>query len=184
MRASTTVAATLLLITGAVMAAGNHGHDHEHRQPYAGMDQRQISGLSADEIDDLRQGRGMRLALPAELNGYPGPMHTLELRGPLGLSDAQHARTEQLFRQMLDEAKALGEQVIEAERRLHRQFADGAATAGSMREAALRSAELRGELRAVHLRYHLLMMDVLSDEQVQRYAELRGYAGDRHQGKH
>jgi hypothetical protein len=33
----------------------------------------------------------------------------------------------------------------------------------------------QGELRAVHLRYHLLMLDVLTPAQVTKYSELRGY---------
>ena len=37
------------------------------------------------------------------------------------------------------------------------------------------AAELRGRLRATHLRYHLEMMDVLSPEQIERYNTLCGY---------
>ena len=32
-------------------------------------------------------------------------------------------------------------------------------------------------LRAAHLKYHLAMLDLLTQSQVQRYSELRGYAG-------
>ena len=35
---------------------------------------------------DLRAGRGMGLALAAELNGYPGPAHVLELADKLDLA--------------------------------------------------------------------------------------------------
>jgi hypothetical protein len=34
---------------------------------------------------------------------------------------------------------------------------------------------VQGRLRETHLRYHLSMMDVLSADQVARYARLRGY---------
>jgi hypothetical protein len=42
------------------------------------MEQRAVKGLSAQQIADLRAGKGMGLALSAELNGYPEPMHVLE----------------------------------------------------------------------------------------------------------
>jgi hypothetical protein len=122
-----------------------------------------------------RAGKGMALALPAELNGYPGPAHVLELAGPLGLSDDQQRATLALFEQMQAEAKALGEQVITEERALDRLFRDQRADSASVREATARAAGKQGELRAAHLDYHLLMMAVLTPRQVARYMELRGY---------
>ena len=50
------------------------------------MQTRLIKALSEQQIADLKAGRGMGLALPAELNGYPGPIHVLELSDELGLS--------------------------------------------------------------------------------------------------
>lgn len=41
--------------------------------PYAGMQSRPIKALSDKQVSDLRAGRGMGLALAAELNGYLGP---------------------------------------------------------------------------------------------------------------
>ena len=57
--------------------------------PYAGMQTRSIKALSDQQIADLQAGRGMGLALAAELNGYPGPSHVLELADKLGLSADQ-----------------------------------------------------------------------------------------------
>jgi hypothetical protein len=48
------------------------------QSPYAGMQTRSIKALSEQQIADLKAGRGMGLALPAELNGYPGPAHVLD----------------------------------------------------------------------------------------------------------
>jgi hypothetical protein len=42
--------------------------------PYSGMQTRPIKALSEQQVGDLRAGRGMGLALAAELNGYPGPV--------------------------------------------------------------------------------------------------------------
>jgi hypothetical protein len=66
-------------------------------QPYAGLEGRPIKALSEQQIADLRAGRGMGLALAAELNGYPGPMHVLELADALDLSGQQRAKMQELF---------------------------------------------------------------------------------------
>ena len=41
---------------------------------YGNYRDRHIKSLSEQEVDDLLAGRGMGLALPAELNSYPGLM--------------------------------------------------------------------------------------------------------------
>jgi hypothetical protein len=69
----------------------------QHATPYAGQEARPIKALSAKEVEDLRAGRGMGLALAAELNGYPGPLHAIELADRLRLSDEQRARMQGLF---------------------------------------------------------------------------------------
>ena len=101
-------------------------------KPYAGMQQRPLKALSGEQIADLKAGRGMGLALAAELNGYPGPSHVLELSHELKLTDAQRARTQALFAQMKAEAVPLGEQVIAREQALDRQFASRAITPASL----------------------------------------------------
>src|SRR5687768_9981318 len=85
------------------------------QQPYAGFENRAIKALSDDEIADLRAGRGMGLALAAELNGYPGPSHVLEHAEALTLTPAQRQRTEAVFEAMKAEAVNLGERLIEQE---------------------------------------------------------------------
>jgi hypothetical protein len=74
------------------------------QSPYAGMQTRSIKSLPDLQIADLKAGRGMGLALPAELNGYPGPMHVLQLAGQLGLSADQKTRVQSLFDSMKAEA--------------------------------------------------------------------------------
>ena len=53
-------------------ALAQHQHGQHHQTPYAGMQQREVKALSEQQIADLKAGRGMGLALAAELNGYPG----------------------------------------------------------------------------------------------------------------
>ena len=76
--------------------------------PYAGMQTRPIKALSEQQVADLQAGRGMGLALAAELNGYPGPAHILELADKLNLSADQRASVQQLFNSMKQEALPLG----------------------------------------------------------------------------
>src|SRR6266511_1672400 len=73
-------------------------------QPYAGLQAESIKALSEQQIADLKAGRGMSLALAAELNGYPGPLHVLEHSNALGLSEAQRAKMQELIAAMKAEA--------------------------------------------------------------------------------
>lgn len=155
-------------------------HSHHGHSPYTDMMQREIKALSDEQLAGLRAGQGMSLALPAELNGYPGPSHVLELAEPLRLSEEQLAQTRERFAAMQREAMALGDRVIAAERALDALFAEGVATPETVTEATLESARLQGELRAVHLRYHLDMMHILTGEQIGHYNRLRGYHGRHH----
>ncbi len=71
----------------ALPSAQHHHHGKQHTTtPYAGLQQRDIKALDEKQIADLKNGRGMGLALAAELNGYPGPMHVLELKDQLRLT--------------------------------------------------------------------------------------------------
>ena len=149
-------------------------------QPYAGLQARPVKALSDQQIADLKAGRGMGLALAAELNGYPGPVHVLELASPLGLSDDQRAKVAGLFDAMKREAVPLGERLIAAETALDRQFADRTITASSLGEATRDIASLQGELRLAHLKYHLATLELLTPEQATRYSTLRGYGDSQH----
>jgi Spy/CpxP family protein refolding chaperone len=164
--------AVALIATPAAAETMHHGP----HSPYAGLETREIKALSPEQIADLKAGRGMGLALAAELNGYPGPRHVLEFAQQLALSNEQHRRTSELFEAMREETGALGEQLIEAERALDCLFAEKRATPQSVAAAAQSAGTIEGELRAAHLRYHLAMMEVLTPQQIQAYNHLRGYA--------
>jgi Spy/CpxP family protein refolding chaperone len=146
-------------------------------QPYAGFEQRAIKALSDDELAELRAGRGMGLALAAELNGYPGPSHVLEHAKALELTPGQRQRTQAVFDAMKAEAVKLGERLIGQEQALDRLFATRAANAAELDAATAAIGMTQGALRAAHLRAHLAMMEVLTPEQVERYGQLRGYVG-------
>lgn len=144
-------------------------------QPYAGWQARQIRALSADQMADLSAGRGMGLALAAELNGYPGPLHVLELAGQLALTDEQRVAVKLQFDRMRSEAIPLGQRRIAAEQELDRHFAERTITPERLQAATARIAEISGQLRNTHLQYHLTTAALLRADQIRRYAELRGY---------
>ena len=75
----------LFLIYALLLASGSAFA----QTPYAGMQNRPIKALSEQQVADLNAGRGIGMALAAELNGYPGPSHTLELADKLELSADQ-----------------------------------------------------------------------------------------------
>jgi hypothetical protein len=144
---------------------------------YVGQETRDIKALSADDVADLLNGRGMGLAKAAELNHYPGPAHVLELAGPLALTADQRTAVEASFRRMSDAARPLGAVLVERERALDRGFADQRMTASDLAAATAEIGVLQGQLRAVHLTAHLEMRAVLTADQIARYDALRGYTG-------
>ncbi len=163
----TTAVVAFLAVAGSAAA--------QTAQPFAGLQNRPIKALSTQEIGDLRAARGMGLALAAELNGYPGPSHVLDLGDRLELSQDQRARIEGLLARMKAETLPLGEKLIAQEAELDRQFASHAASAESVLAATQAIGVTRGTLRGSHLKYHLAMLEILTPVQVERYGELRGY---------
>lgn len=152
-------------------------------QPYAGQEQRAIAALSAQDIDDLIAGRGWGFALPAELNGYPGPSHVFELADELELSTDQLARIEAIFAAMQAEAQALGAEYVAAEAALDAAFAESVITQAQLRQLIARAAEIEAELRAVHLAAHLETTPILTRHQTVLYNRARGYdSGGGHGG--
>ena len=165
-----------VMLPGIALAQGH--------QPYAGMEQRPVKALSEQQVADLRAGRGMGLALPAELNGYPGPVHVLEHADALRLTAEQRERTKALLETMKAEAVPLGERLIEQETALDRLFATRRITSASLTESTAEIGSTQGRLRETHLKYHLAMMAILTPDQVERYRSLRGYAAAGHPRGH
>jgi hypothetical protein len=143
--------------------------------PYAGQQARSIKSLSDDEIAALRKGEGMGMAKAAELNGYPGPAHVLQLAVKLGLTEIQQRDVQAIFDRMSAAAKPLGGQLIAREQALDQLFAKSEITPDRLAAATAAIAELQGRLRAVHLSAHLETRALLNADQIARYQQLRGY---------
>ena len=162
----------LLFITPSL---AQHKHDPQSHAPYAGLEKREIKALSDEQIKDLKSGKGMTLALAAELNGYPGPAHVLELADKLNLTSKQKQQTQDLFKAMSKETKALGAQLIKEEKTLDLLFKNKKANPQNLKEATLQIGQTQSKLREAHLRYHLSTVEILTPEQINSYNKLRGY---------
>jgi Spy/CpxP family protein refolding chaperone len=145
--------------------------------PYVGFETREVKTLSTERQEGLKQGRGLSYALAAEMNGYPGPLHALDLAEPLGLDADQKARAQAVYNKMRKEAIAAGEALIAAEAHLDRMFTLKQATYERVEAQTAVVAAQEARLRAIHLNAHIAMMEILTTEQVESYGRLRGYAG-------
>lgn len=171
-------ALTLILIASPVLA--QHQHSHADTPPYAGLERRGIKALSEQQIADLKAGRGVGLALAAELNGYPGPIHVLELADRLGLDGKQRTQVRELTDAMMVETIPLGGRLIDQEAELDGMFATRQVTPAKLAAATDALGRTQGILRAAHLKYHLTTAALLSEEQIRQYDELRGYGDKGH----
>lgn len=168
------LACVLLIFPGAIQAQ-QHGKAG-HAALYSGLEARDIKSLSADDVAELRRGGGWGFALPAELNGLPGPAHLLELQDDLGLSVDQVAQIEAMHQRMRTRAIAAGDQFIQAEANLSDAFKDADLTADELRSLIAAASDARAELRNIHLSQHLATPQLLTRDQIEKYAVLRGYS--------
>jgi Spy/CpxP family protein refolding chaperone len=147
--------------------------------PYVDQTSRTIKALSDQEVAEYLSGKGMGLAKAAELNGYPGPAHVLELKEPLQLSPAQRKQTEAIFERMQARAIDIGKRLVDQERKLDALFASKTISPLLLRQALDSIASSQADIREIHLKAHLEQVDVLNADQVERYWHLRGYeSGD------
>ena len=175
MNRTVAVALTLLLLVPPAIAA-QHVHG---ASPYADLVVDSATTLPLDDVESLRGGEGMGLALVAELNHYPGPRHLLELADMVGLDDARRQQIESLREEMNRQAVAKGAEVLSAEARLSAAFRAGTATAEGVSALTVEIGRLRGELRGIHLAAHVASRALLTEEEVRAYDEHRGYATGR-----
>ena len=92
----------------------------------------------------------MGFAKTAELNGFAGPAHVLELATQLQLTPEQLVRTEELFKSMQMQASASGRLLIARERDLDALFATKAITPAQLATSIQEIALLQAQIRDVH----------------------------------
>lgn len=160
-----------------VVPVGLEAQEHQHgASPYAGLEDREIKALSEQDVQGLLAGEGMEMALPAELNGFPGPRHVLDFRAELELSESQQERTREIFDAMLARATELGAEIVALEKELDDAFEARAITPERLRTLLDEIGRRRAALREAHLEAHLALYPVLTEAQREHYDRLRGYA--------
>ena len=175
------MAALMLLLVGLVAVSSANSPVQAQAQltptpsAYGELLDTEIRGIDPATIEGYRTGAGLGMALPAELNGYPGPRHVLDLADELELTSGQQTQIEALFDDMLPQVIALGEQILGQEAGLELAFRDGTIDEESLRDVLDIIESLKAELRFVHLRTHLVTIEILTPHQVQLYNTLRGY---------
>ncbi len=145
---------------------------------YAGQELRDIKSLSDNDIQSLQNGTGEAfggMAKMAELNGYPGPRHVLDMASELQLSDGQRMEIERIYQNMSTNAKSIGAAIINTEREMDQAFNNKTITQENLKLMLDKSADLYAQLRFVHLSAHLDTIQVLTIEQVSMYNTMRGY---------
>jgi Spy/CpxP family protein refolding chaperone len=154
------------------------------QSPYADQQDANIKALTAGEQSALLDGQGMGFAKAAELNGYPGPRHVLDLAAALDLTHTQRVATEALFERMRADARRAGSDLVEAERALDALYATRSATPERVDRQLAKIESLRARLRGIHLNAHLEQASLLTSQQVTLYSRLRGYDGGHASGHH
>ncbi len=171
-----------IVLSGGVVATAQHDHGAPSTPiagtPYAGRfdPTATIRSLTPAEIAQIEQGEGAGFALPAELNGVPGPRHVLDLSHELGLSHAQVTQVQAVYDEMRAAVIPAGRRYLDALAALEEDFRARTVTD---RDLPLRVAEvkrLEGELVAAHLVAHLKTAELLTPEQIAVYNRLRGYS--------
>jgi len=168
------LASLFLSFSGVVVAQGGNTPS----SPYAGQESRPIKSLSHEDIAEPRQGGGWGLAKVAELNGMPGPAHLLELKNEIPLSNDQVSAITAIFERMRADAIAEGERFIAREQALEEAFRSRTVTNQNLRAMLAGIEKSRSKLRHIHLATHLSTPALLTENQIARYKELRGYVSD------
>jgi Spy/CpxP family protein refolding chaperone len=155
--------------------SGHVGHGVPAADNYAGQQNRAVTSLSDEELTGLPAGKGLGFAKPAELNGYPGPMHVLEMADKLALTPEQRTAVQAIFERMSSTAKVAGAAYVEAERAVDAVFRSGKPDVLVVANAIAEADAARSELRMAHLAAHLETTPILTPQQRATYAKLRGY---------
>jgi Spy/CpxP family protein refolding chaperone len=163
-------AAAAIALSAAAAAWAQHGHGGAggHTEGH------QVAQACATEFEKVvGEGRGFGLAFAADANGYPGPMHVLELRDRLKLTADQEAKARELMHAMFAESRPKSARLLEAEAKLRRLFAEHTADEAAVRAAVADVERARTEVRLVHLLTHLKTRDLLTEDQRRMYHQAR-----------
>jgi len=142
---------------------------------YVSLLDSEIRGLDQDTIEGYLTGKGLGQALPAELNGYPGPRHTIDMAEEMELTDEQLAQVQALFDDMQSAVLPLGEKYLESVAELELAFREGTITDEYLQSQLENITGIEAQMRYVHLSTHLATIDILNHDQIMEYNMMRGY---------
>ena len=142
---------------------------------YVSLLDSEIRGLEQDTIEGYLTGKGLGQALPAELNGYPGPRHTIDMAEELELTEEQLAQVQALFDDMQSAVIPLGEKYLESVAELELAFREGTITDEYLQSQLENITGIEAQMRYVHLSTHLATIDILNHDQIMEYNMMRGY---------
>jgi hypothetical protein len=172
-----------MILSLGLFTASTIAQDTPTPSGYVGLQNTEIRGISEEDIAGYRSGAGLGFALPAELNGYPGPRHVLELSDEIALTETQNEQIQTLYDTMLPQAVALGEEILREEAALELAFRNEFITDDYLSSQLSIIGTLRADLRYVHLRTHLATIDILTQHQIRQYNDLRGYESSNESGE-
>jgi Spy/CpxP family protein refolding chaperone len=156
-------------LAGVAFAQGSAHHGAPGGTPHHALAQTCEGAFE----ENVRDGRGFGMAFVADQQGYPGPLHVLELKDRLRLSRDQEAKAEGLLAAMYAESRPKSSRLLEAEAKLRRLFAANRPDEAAVRTAVGEVETARADVRLVHLLFHLKMRDALTDEQRRIYQDAR-----------
>lgn len=145
------------------------------KSDYMGQESRQIKALSSDDTRGYLEGRGMGLAKAAELNGYPGPMHVLQMKEALQISKTQELKITAIFDKMKRETIALGKEIVRTEAQLEQEFRSNRANPVRVEDLTTMIGAIQAKIRASHLNAHIATKPLMTTSQLKKYNDFRGY---------
>jgi Spy/CpxP family protein refolding chaperone len=171
-KALTAVALGAMVFT---VGPGSAGGQHHGAPAGSGAPPRHkfVEMCATDFEQTIASGRGAGLAFVADQNGYPGPLHVLELKDRLKLTAEQEAKVQTMLTAMFAESKPKSARMLDAEAKLRHLFASGHADETAVRAAVADVEKARTEVRLIHLMFHLRTRGLLTDEQRRLYHEVR-----------
>jgi Spy/CpxP family protein refolding chaperone len=176
-----------VLLGAMVLIIGLRSSEAQHPIPQPGVGSppaHRLAEMCATAFDgNVAIGRGFGMAFVADQNGYPGPLHVLELKDRLTLSGEQEAKVQAMLAAMFAESRPKSERLLEAEAKLRQLFATGQADEAAVRAVVAEVEKSRTEVRLVHLMFHLKTREVLTDGQRSLYHEAR-WSAHRPMGPH
>lgn len=131
-----------------------------------------LSTVSPAEVAALMEGRETGLAQLAEVHLWPSPVTVLAHADALQLAPDQVAAARKIEAEFETEARVVGRAWLAVEVELEEAFRSGRASKGKVHALAMRSGELRAELRSMQLNAHIQMRPYLTRDQLDIYSRL------------